>query len=69
MDPELVVPVKIPHLTTHHYFRCIKCNNIMDFHNKAYDDITVPQEIQKQFTVLHKKVVLEGLCDKCKKKI
>ena len=55
-----------PDMTTHHHFRCIKCNGIMDFHNKAYDDITVPQEIQKQFTVLRKKVVLEGLCDKCR---
>src|SRR4030042_3435446 len=57
-----------PDIHTHHHFRCIRCNNIIDFHNKAYDDITVPQEIQNQFTVLHKKVVLEGLCDKCRKR-
>jgi len=58
-----------PDITTHHHFRCIQCNNIIDFHNKAYDNITVPQEIQTQCTVLNKKVVLEGLCDKCSKKI
>jgi Fur family peroxide stress response transcriptional regulator len=56
-----------PDMDTHHHFRCIQCNNIIDFQNKAYDDITVPQEIQNQFTVLNKKVVLEGLCDKCRR--
>ena len=55
-----------PNIDTHHHFRCIQCNNIIDFHNKAYDNLIVPREIQKQFTVFHKKVVLEGLCDQCK---
>jgi len=57
-----------PDTTIHHHFRCVQCDTIIDFHNKAYDNITVPQEIQKQFTVWNKKVVLEGLCNKCKKK-
>jgi Fur family transcriptional regulator, peroxide stress response regulator len=55
-----------PDIDIHHHFRCIKCNNIIDFHNKDYDNLIVPREIQKQFTVFHKKVVLEGLCDQCK---
>ena len=55
-----------PNIDTHHHFRCIQCNNIIDFHNKDYDNLIVPREIQKQFTVFHKKVVLEGLCDQCK---
>jgi Fur family peroxide stress response transcriptional regulator len=57
-----------PDITIHHHFRCVQCDTIIDLHNKAYDNITVPQEIQKQFTVWNKKVVLEGLCNKCKKK-
>jgi Fur family transcriptional regulator, peroxide stress response regulator len=57
-----------PDITIHHHFRCVQCDTIIDFHNKAYDNITVPKEIQKQFTVWNKKVVLEGLCNKCKKK-
>jgi len=57
-----------PNIDTHHHFRCIKCHNIIDFQNKAYNNITVPEEIQKEFTVLNKKVVLEGFCNKCKKK-
>jgi Fur family transcriptional regulator, peroxide stress response regulator len=57
-----------PDMDTHHHFRCIQCNSIVDFHNKNYDNIAVPEEIRKQFTVLNKKVVLEGLCDKCRKR-
>lgn len=53
---------------SHHHFRCMQCNKIIDFHSKEYDNISVPAEIQKQFTVFNKKVVLEGLCDRCKKK-
>jgi Fur family peroxide stress response transcriptional regulator len=57
-----------PVLDTHHHFRCTRCNKIIDFYNEDYDNLIVPREIQKQFTVFHKKVVLEGLCDRCKKK-
>jgi len=57
-----------PNIDTHHHFRCIKCHSIIDFQNKAYNNITIPEEIQKEFTVLNKKVVLEGFCNKCRKK-
>jgi len=57
-----------PDMNIHHHFRCIRCNNIIDFHNKAYDNIAVPEEINKQFTVINKKVVLEGLCSKCRRR-
>jgi Fur family transcriptional regulator, peroxide stress response regulator len=56
-----------PDVDIHHHFRCIQCGSIIDFHNKEYDNITVPDEINKQFTVINKKVVLEGLCSKCRK--
>src|SRR4030066_1866053 len=55
-----------PDIDKHHHFRCIQCNNIIDFYNKEYDNITVPEKINKQFTVINKKVILEGLCNKCK---
>ena len=51
----------------HHHFRCTRCGRIIDFHNKDYDNIAVPAEINKRFTVTSKKVVLEGLCGKCGK--
>jgi Fur family peroxide stress response transcriptional regulator len=58
-----------PNISTHHHCRCVRCNRIIDFHNEDYDNLIVPHEIQKQFTVFHKKVILEGLCDQCKKKV
>jgi Fur family peroxide stress response transcriptional regulator len=56
-----------PDMNIHHHFRCVKCNNIIDFHNKDYDSLAVPENISKQFTVMSKKVVLEGLCNKCRR--
>ncbi len=56
-----------PDMGIHHHFRCIRCGRIIDFHNKDYDNIAVPPEIKKRFTVTSKKVVLEGLCGKCGK--
>lgn len=56
-----------PDIDKHHHFRCIKCNNIIDFQNEEYDNINVPEELQKQFLVTNKKVVLEGICNKCRK--
>jgi len=57
-----------PNLQAHHHFRCVKCNNIIDFHNKSLDNIKIPQEIKTLFTVMNKRVVLEGICDKCREK-
>jgi Fur family peroxide stress response transcriptional regulator len=57
-----------PNTESHHHFRCIKCNNIIDIHHKSFDNIKIPEDIQKQFTVLNKRVVMEGVCDKCGKK-
>ncbi len=56
-----------PDLGAHHHFRCVRCAHIIDFHNKDYDDIAVPAEINERFTVTSKKVVLEGLCGTCAK--
>jgi Fur family transcriptional regulator, peroxide stress response regulator len=56
-----------PDVDTHHHFRCVRCGCIIDFHNKEYDDIAVPEEISGRFEVTRKKVVLEGLCGQCRK--
>ncbi len=52
----------------HHHFRCIKCHTIYDFENAAYDNIIIPEVVQKQGVVINKRVVLEGVCSKCKGK-
>lgn len=57
-----------PNLNPHHHLRCLKCGGITDFANKAYDSIKVPGNLEKGFRVLSKKVVLEGVCEKCRGK-
>ncbi len=54
-----------PNVHQHHHFRCIKCHTIYDFENDAYNDITVPEAVQKQGVIINKRVVLEGICSKC----
>ncbi len=51
---------------SHHHLRCIKCNRIIDFHNKYYDSMKIPDEIKNKFTVLRKRVCIEGICSKCR---
>lgn len=57
-----------PNIVNHHHFRCIKCNKIIDFYSKYYDNIKIPNEVQKQFNVSNKKVLLEGTCKQCSMK-
>lgn len=57
-----------PNLHQHHHFRCIKCYTIYDFENDAYNDIAVPESVRKQGVIINKRVVLEGICSKCKGK-
>jgi len=56
-----------PNVKTHHHLKCIRCGAIIDFYNKMYDRLKVPEEIGQRFTVLGKKVVLQGICSTCKK--
>jgi Fur family transcriptional regulator, peroxide stress response regulator len=52
---------------SHHHFQCLKCNKIIDFCDTSLDEIEIPRDIKSRFTVTGKKVVLEGLCDSCKR--
>jgi Fur family peroxide stress response transcriptional regulator len=51
----------------HHHFQCLRCSKIIDFCDTALDAIEIPKDIKSRFTVTGKKVVLEGLCDSCKR--
>ena len=53
-------------LETHQHFKCVKCRRIFDFHYKPFDNIPVPKNISRRFTVLKKTVYLEGVCDVCR---
>jgi len=57
-----------PNTDRHHHFWCIKCNKIIDFEDSSLDNLKISEELQKRFTVLNQKVVLEGICNKCKNK-
>ena len=56
-----------PDTDNHHHFQCVKCNTIIDFHNKGYDALEIPADIKRKLKVLNMKVVLEGICNKCMK--
>ena len=56
-----------PKLDNHHHFHCTRCNNIIDFHEKAFDDIKIPGSLAQQYIITDKKVILEGICNKCRK--
>jgi len=53
-------------LQAHQHFKCIKCKKIIDFHHEPFDNISVPADIEKKFTILRKTVYLEGFCDLCR---
>ena len=52
-------------LKKHQHFRCLKCNRIIDFNHKSFDDICTPKDIVDRFKVLRKTVYFEGICDSC----
>ena len=50
----------------HHHFQCLECGKIIDFSDRHYDDLKVPESIRKRHTVFTKRVVLSGLCRECR---
>ena len=56
-----------PDITNHHHLHCIRCGKILDFSNRVYDNLDVPDEIEHQFQVIRKRVVLKGICKACRK--
>lgn len=57
-----------PMIEPHHHFHCIRCNRIIDFTNKEYDRIKLPENITNKHQVLGQKIVLDGICQDCKNK-
>ena len=56
-----------PNVDPHHHFQCIKCHRIIDFVDANYDKLDSPRNLPQGLLVLDKRVVLEGLCDRCRK--
>lgn len=55
-----------PNVTNHHHLHCTQCGKVFDFYSLAYDNLKVPEELHAQFQVTSKRVVLKGLCKKCR---
>jgi Fur family peroxide stress response transcriptional regulator len=55
-----------PNISNHHHLHCTQCGKVFDFYSRAYDNLQVPEELHAQFQVTSKRVVLKGLCQKCR---
>jgi len=54
-----------PNVKSHHHFRCLKCSEITDVFHEYFDKIEIPKEISENFSILNKKIILEGICKSC----
>jgi Fur family transcriptional regulator, peroxide stress response regulator len=55
-------------LDKHHHFQCLRCQQIFDIYNEAYNHLPIPADIQDRFQVLSQTVRLEGICPACRGK-
>lgn len=55
-------------LKLHYHFRCLECKRIIDFESPEYDNIKIPENIQKKFKIYNQQIILEGICPDCLKK-
>lgn len=56
-------------IARHHHFICLKCHKIIDFDSEYYDQVTIPEELQKRFKIISQKIMLEGICDECSQRV
>jgi Fur family peroxide stress response transcriptional regulator len=52
----------------HHHFYCLNCGTIIDFDFEDYDNLSLPEDMKKNHSILSKRVVLNGLCKNCREK-
>jgi len=55
-----------PNRSHHHHVHCVKCGAILDFHNAAFDRLVPPPDIEADYEIINAKVVLTGICPKCR---
>jgi Fur family peroxide stress response transcriptional regulator len=56
-----------PNVANHHHLHCTQCGKVLDFYNRAYDNLEVPEGVHEKFQVISKRVVLKGICKECLK--
>ena len=52
----------------HHHIHCIKCGRIIDIENSAFDGLSVPDELKRNYRVSKLRVSLVGTCPECQLK-
>ena len=55
-----------PNGANHHHMHCVRCGTIIDFQNRTYDNLKVPEDLRDEFRVISKRVVFRGLCKACR---
>jgi Fur family peroxide stress response transcriptional regulator len=56
-----------PNTDSHHHIYCVNCGEIFDFYSEDYDNLEIPENIRDAYDIISKRVVLKGICKKCKK--
>jgi len=54
-----------PNIKNHHHLHCTKCGKVFDFYSRAFDNLELSDELQREFLVTGKRVVLKGFCKEC----
>ncbi|MBD3165838.1 transcriptional repressor [bacterium] len=54
-----------PNTRSHHHLHCDRCGKIIDFYSDAADNMPIPPEVQNDFIVERKRIVLSGICREC----
>jgi len=55
-----------PNTDSHHHIYCMDCGEIFDFYDEGFDNLRIPSDIQQKYDILGKRVILKGVCKKCK---
>jgi len=50
----------------HHHLSCLKCGMILDLHDTTLNDITVPDRLDDEFTILDYSITYTGFCARCR---
>ena len=54
-------------LEHHHHIHCIKCGKILDYYCEALNQLKTPKEVEDTYKIINKRVVINVICDLCKK--
>jgi Fur family peroxide stress response transcriptional regulator len=63
-DPKRFDPI----IDEHGHCRCIKCNSITDFPVQYLNKVKIPETVTERHNIISKRLILEGICNKCSKK-